>query len=195
MKKLTGYFLQGLLYIAPIALTIYVIYWTFIFTDNLLQTLFEKLFQIHIPGLGVLVIIIGLTFLGFLGQTIIARPIKWVLTRFILKIPFLNLIYSSLKDFFSALVGKEKKFNKPVKVRIHKDDNILRIGFITNENLEALRITDQVAVYLPFSYTFTGVTYLVPKENIEPIDLPATEVIKFIMAGGVTEIESKEISG
>jgi uncharacterized membrane protein len=195
MKQLTGYFLQGLLYIAPIALTIYVIYWTFIFTDNLLQTLFEKLFQIHIPGLGVLVIIIGLTFLGFLGQTIIARPIKWVLTRFILKIPFLNLIYSSLKDFFSALVGKEKKFNKPVKVRIHKDDNILRIGFITNENLEALRITDQVAVYLPFSYTFTGVTYLVPKENIEPIDLPATEVIKFIMAGGVTEIESKEISG
>jgi uncharacterized membrane protein len=107
------------------------------------------------------------------------------------KIPLLNLIYSSLKDFFSALVGKEKKFNKPVKVRIHKDDQILRIGFITNENLEALGVTDQVAVYFPFSYTFTGETFLVPKEHIEPIDLPATEVIKFIMSGGVTEFDLK----
>lgn len=194
MKRLTGYFLQGLLYIAPIALTIYVIYWIFIFTDNLLQSVFEQLFQIHIPGLGVLIIIVGLTFLGFLGQTMIARPIKWILTQFVLKIPLLKLIYSSLKDFFSALVGKEKKFNKPVKVRMHKDDNMLRIGFITNENLNALQINDQVAVYFPFSYTFTGVTYLVPRENIEPINLPATEVIKFLMAGGVTEIEQKVVS-
>lgn len=192
MKRLTGYFLQGLLYIAPITLTIYIIYWIFIFTDNLLQVLFEKFLHVHIPGLGVLIIIIGLTLLGYIGQTIIARPVKYILTRFVLRIPVLNLIYSSFKDFFSALVGKEKKFNKPVKVRINSKDGIFRLGFITNESLEALGVTDLVAVYFPFSYTFTGETFLVSREHIEPVDLPATEVIKFLMAGGVADIDRKK---
>ncbi|MGD9327910.1 MAG: DUF502 domain-containing protein [Cyclobacteriaceae bacterium] len=192
MKKLTGYFLQGLLYVAPISLTFYVIYWLFIFTDNLLQSFFRDLFGISIPGLGVLVIIIGLIILGLIGQTIIAKPFKLLLNNVIYKIPILKLIYSSLKDFFSAFVGKEKKFNRPVKVKLNKNDNILRIGFLTNENLKGFQAEDYVAVYFPFSYTFTGETFLVPKESIEPINIAPTEVLKFLMAGGVVEIESSK---
>lgn len=189
MKKLTGYFLQGLLYVAPISLTFYVIYWIFLFTDNLLQSFFKDLLGISIPGLGVLVIIIGLIILGLIGQTIIAKPFKLFLNNVILKIPILKLIYSSLKDFFSAFMGKEKKFNKSVKVKLNKNDNILRIGFLTNENLKGFQAEDYVAVYFPFSYTFTGETVLVPKEFVEPINIAPTEVIKFLMAGGVIEIE------
>ena len=189
MKKLTGYFLQGLLYVAPIGLTFYVIYWLFIFADNLLQSLLRDVFGASIPGLGVLVIIIVLILLGLIGQTIIAKPFKLLLNNVIFKIPILKLIYSSLKDFFSAFVGKEKKFNKPVKVRLNKNDHILRIGFLTNENLAGLNAEDYVAVYFPFSYTFTGETFLVPKEFVEPIDIAPAEAIKFLMAGGVVEIE------
>ena len=193
MKKLTGYFLQGLLYVAPISLTFYVIYWLFVFTDNLLQSFLKDLFGISIPGLGVFVIIIGLIVLGLIGQTIIAKPFKLFLNNVIFKIPVLKLIYSSLKDFFSAFVGKEKKFNKPVKVKINKNDHILRIGFLTNENLKGLQAEDYVAVYFPFSYTFTGETFLVPKEFVEPIDIAPAEAIKFLMAGGVVEIETKNL--
>jgi uncharacterized membrane protein len=193
MKKLTRYFLQGLLYVAPISLTFYVIYWLFVFTDNLLQSFFEELIGISIPGLGVFVIIVGLIILGLIGQTIIAKPFKLFLNNVIYKIPILKLIYSSLKDFFSAFVGKEKKFNKPVKVKLNKNDNILRIGFLTNENLRGFQTEDFVAVYFPFSYTFTGETLLVPKEYIEPINIAPTEVIKFLMAGGVVEIESNKV--
>lgn len=193
MNRLTRYFLQGLLYLAPISLTVYTVYWIFSFTDNLLQTYLYNFFNIHIPGLGVLVIIVILTVLGFVGQTIIARPFKLLVTKFMLKIPLLNLIYSSVKDFFSAFVGKEKKFNKPVKVKMYNTENIERIGFVTNENLSAINAKDQVAVYFPFSYTFTGETYLVPKNLIEPINLPSTEVMKFIIAGGVVEFEPKEL--
>jgi uncharacterized membrane protein len=189
MKKLTGYFLQGLLYVAPIGLTFYVIYWLFIFADNLLQSLLRDVFGASIPGLGVLVIIVVLILLGLIGQTIIAKPFKLLLNNVIFKIPVLKLIYSSLKDFFSAFVGKEKKFNKPVKVRLNKNDHILRIGFLTNENLAGLNAEDYVAVYFPFSYTFTGETFLVPKEFVEPIDIAPAEAIKFLMAGGVVEIE------
>lgn len=190
MKKLTGYFLQGLLYVAPISLTFYVIYWIFLFTDSLLKSIFKDLLGISIPGLGVLVIIIGLILLGLIGQTIIAKPFNLLLHNVVFKIPILKLIYSSLKDFFSAFVGKEKKFNKPVKVKLNKNDNVLRIGFLTNENLKGLQAEDYVAVYFPFSYTFTGETFLVSKESVEPINIAPTEVIKFLMAGGVVEVES-----
>ena len=192
MKKLTRYFLQGLLYVAPIGLTFYVIYWLFVFTDGLLQSFFKELLGIRVPGLGILVIIIVLILLGLIGQTIIAKPFKLFLSNVIFKIPVLKLIYSSLKDFFSALVGKEKKFNKPVKVKVNKYDNILRIGFLTNENLKGLGAEDYVAVYFPFSYTFTGETFLVPREFVEPVDIPPAEVIKFLLAGGVVEIESSK---
>ena len=191
MKKITAYFLQGLLYIGPIFITIYVIYWIFNFTDGLLKTIFERYFDVHIPGLGILVLLIVITLLGYLGQTIIAKPFKLVLTRFIQRIPLLNLIYSSLSDFFSAVVGKDKRFNKPVKVRINSNEGIYRIGFVTNENLKAISEKKLMAVYFPFSYTFTGETFLVETHYVEPINLPATEVMKFLMAGGIPDIELK----
>jgi uncharacterized membrane protein len=195
MKRLTSYFLQGILYLAPISITIYVIYLIFAFSDNLLQKALTWLIGREVPGLGILIIVLFLTLLGYVGQTIIARPFKLFFSKIIHKIPLLELIYSAIEDFFSAFVGKDKKFNKPVKFKINKGDQACRIGFITNTDLLALGTTDMVAVYVPFSYTFTGETYLVVRQAIEPINLPASEVMKFLVAGGVAEIAREDNLG
>lgn len=55
MKKLTSYFLQGLLFLAPISITVYVIYLVFDFSDNLSQELVSTLIGREIPGLGILI--------------------------------------------------------------------------------------------------------------------------------------------
>lgn len=192
MKKLTSYFFQGLLYLAPISITVYVIYLVFDFSDNLLQEHLSKLIGREVPGLGVLIMLVFLTCLGYVGQTIIARPFKLFFYKIIHTIPLLELIYSAIKDFFSAFVGKDKKFNKPVLFKVNPNDNVFRIGFITNTQLSAFGISDTVAVYVPFSYTFTGETYLVSKEAIKLIQVPASEVMKFIVAGGVAEINTSD---
>ena len=188
MKKLTSYLLQGLLYLAPISITIYVFYLVFEFSDNVSQEVFSRFIGREIPGLGILVMLLLLTVLGYLGQTIIARPFKVFFSKIIRTIPLLELIYSAIKDFFSAFVGKDKKFNKPVMFKINPGDNANRIGFITNEKLEAFGTKELVAVYVPFSYTFTGETYLVSKDAIKPIEAPASEVMKFLVAGGVADV-------
>jgi len=188
MKKLTSYFLQGLVFLAPISITIYVIYLVFEFADNLSQKVLSTLIDREIPGLGILVMLVFLTVLGYIGQTVIARPFKAFFQKIIHKIPLLELIYSAIKDFFSAFVGKDKRFNKPVMFKINLDDSANRIGFITNQNLAAFDALDMVAVYVPFSYTFTGETYLVSKGAIKPIDAPASEVMKFLVAGGVADV-------
>lgn len=192
MKRLSSYFLQGILYLAPISITVYVIYLAFNFSDNLSQEVVAPLIGREIPGLGILIMIVLLTILGYVGQTIIARPFKIFFYKIIHTIPLLELIYSAIKDFFSAFVGKDKKFNKPVMFKINPGDSANRIGFITNENLEVFGDTDLVAVYVPFSYTFTGETYLVSKNVIKPLNVPASEVMKFLVAGGVADVNGFE---
>jgi len=188
MKKITSYLLQGLLYLAPISLTIYLIYLVFNFSDGVSQEVLAPLIGLEIPGLGILVMLVILTILGYLGQTIIARPFKVFFNKLIHTIPLLELIYSAIEDFFSAFVGKDKKFNRPVMFKINPNDQANRIGFITNERLEAFGVNDLVAVYVPFSYTFTGETYLVARDAVVPLEATASEVMKFLVAGGVADV-------
>ena len=64
-----------------------------------------------------------------------------------------------------------------------------KLGFITQKDLSKLGIEGKVAVYLPHSYNFSGNLYIVPIENVTPIDASASESMKFIVSGGVTELD------
>lgn len=188
MKKLVSYFFQGLIYIAPLGLTIYIIYFLFTVVDGFLQKYIDQLFAFYIPGLGLLAILLLITILGFIGQTIIARPFKRLAARIIEKAPLVKVIYSSIRDLLSAFVGKEKKFDQPVLVRVNTISNLEKMGFMTQKDLSDLEIRDKVAVYFPHSYNFSGELFIVPKELVRPINIPATEAMKFIVSGGVTRV-------
>ncbi len=188
MKKLTNYLLQGLLYLAPLTITGYIIYALFTFLDGLSQQLITHLFDIRIPGLGILTLLIFLVLIGFLGKTIIARPLSLIFNKVIDRIPFLKFIYSAFNDLFSAFVGKEKKFNQPVLVKVNLNSDLEKLGFITEENLELLELedNDKVAVYFPHSYNFSGELFIVPRVNIKPVNINSSDVMKFIVSAGLT---------
>ena len=178
MKRIAGYFLQGLLYTAPIGITLYLFYLTFEFLDNLLP--------FKVPGIGILIILAGITIIGFLGQLIISQPIRAFFYRLIERMPLVKVVYSSIKDLLSAFVGKERKFTSPVLVKISANQDIERMGFITQKSLEELGIEDKIAVYIPSSYGLLGDLYIVPKEHVTPIDIHPAEAMKFIVSGGVS---------
>lgn len=192
MKKLIGYFLQGMLYIMPIAVTVYVIIISFVWIDGLLTDL--ELFQNGIfarytfPGLGLLIILLLVTIIGYIGQKIISAPIVKLVEALLEKAPLIKVIYSSVKDLLSAFVGKERKFDQPVLVKLDRNSDIQRLGFITSENLSVIGINEEIAVYLPSSYGLLGELIIVSKDNIKKIDAASTDVMKFIVSGGVTKI-------
>ena len=186
MKKLVNYLLQGLLYIAPLGITAYIIYGVFTFMDGLLQELLVKFFDTKSLGLGFLTLILFLTLVGFLGRTLIAQPIKLLFRNIIDRIPLLKFIYGAFNDLFSAFVGKEKKFSKPVLVKVNLNSDLEKLGFITEENLELLDEKDKVAVYFPHSYNFSGELFIVPRANIKPVDINSSDVMKFIVSAGLT---------
>lgn len=185
MKRLINYMLQGLLFIAPLAITIYIIYQLFNVIDGILKELLIKWFDIYIPGLGILIIILLLMLIGFLGKTILGRPLKAFINKLQKRIPLLKVIYSAFNDLFSAFVGKEKKFNRPVLVLVNHISNLEKLGFLTEEDLSRLGEKEKVAVYFPHSYNFSGELFIVPRENIRPVDISPADVMKFIVTAGV----------
>lgn len=186
VKKLVNYLLQGLLYIAPLGITAYIVYSLFMFMDGLLQAQLIKFFDIKIPGLGALTLLFFLILVGFMGKTIIAQPLRKLFNKIIESIPLLNFVYGAFNDLFSAFVGKEKKFSKPVLVKVNLNSDLEKLGFITEENLELLNLKDKVAVYFPHSYNFSGELFIVPTKNITSIDVNSSDVMKFIVSAGLT---------
>ena len=183
MKKFINYFLQGLLYIVPITVTLYVVVWTFQKIDGILPFQF--------PGLGLIVIISLITIIGFLGSAVITSPINAFFQNLLKRAPLLKTIYSSVKDLMSTFVGNKKGFSEPVLVKIYENSTIERIGFITNEDVESLNIAKgKVLVYMPHSYAISGQLFVVEKKNLTPIDKSSAEIMKLIVSGGVTEIDN-----
>jgi uncharacterized membrane protein len=179
MKKLLGYFFQGLLLVVPLVLTVFIVYKMFVVVDELLP-------YHPFPGSGVIILLVAITLIGVLGNTLIARKLHDLLHHLIHKLPLLNTIYTAIKDLLSAFVGEKRKFDKPVLVKLSRESNIQKVGFITQTDLKSLGMTgSQVAVYLPHSYAFSGNLFIVERENVTPIKASSAEVMKFIVSGGV----------
>lgn len=195
MNRLIRYFFQGLLLISPLAITIYAIWVSFVFVDGLLIQYLTDLIGFKIPGLGLLIILTFITLIGVIGSSILLKPILNSLDKIISQAPLVKIIYTSIKDFMSAFVGKDKKFTEPVLVKFDKNIDLERLGFITQHDLSGLGIeANKVAVYLPHSYTFSGNLVIIPVENIKVLNANSTEVMKFIVTAGVTAIQAQKAS-
>ena len=183
MNKIINYFFQGLLYIVPISVTLYVVYWSFNKIDGILPFDF--------PGLGLIVVVTIITLIGAIGSKLISSPINSLFVKLLEKAPLLKTIFSSVKDLMNTFVGGKKGFDQAVLVKIYENSTIERIGFITNEDLKNLNInSERVLVYLPHSYAFSGQLFIVDKKNITTINSASSDVMKLIVSGGVTEIEN-----
>ena len=180
-RRIMNYFFQGLLFVAPISITIFVIVRLFIFFDGLIP--------VHFPGLGLLIVLVSITLVGLIGSLLIRTPLSYFFNRMMDRIPLVKILYSALNDLMSAFVGQKRKFNRPVMVVMNRESNIRKLGFITEEDLASIGIGEgMVAVYLPHSYNFSGNLFIVPGTSVEPIEAPATDVMKFIVSGGITKV-------
>lgn len=182
MKTLIKHFFQGLLYTVPIGATLYVLYKGFLWLDGLLPT--------ELPGLGILIILGALTFIGWIGTYVITTPVQAVGNQLLKKMPLIKVIYTSIKDLLSAFVGKEKSFTKPVFMKVYANSEVRRLGFITDDDLEKLDKSDElIAVYAPHSLAVSGQLYFVPKSYVEPVSARPTDVMKYIISAGVTRVD------
>ncbi|OYX19518.1 MAG: hypothetical protein B7Z16_07615 [Algoriphagus sp. 32-45-6] len=179
-RRVLSYFFRGLLFLTPLAITVYVIYQIFLFLDNLIP--------VPIPGIGILMVLGLITFVGYLASLFFTKPLFDWFERGVFKIPLVNLLYTSIKDLMGAFVGEKKKFSSPVIVEI--SDSLSRLGFITQEDMSVIEEPELVAVYFPHSYNVSGNVFLVKREKIKPLKgVKSSDVMKFMVSGGVSSLE------
>ncbi|HEX8313475.1 MAG TPA: DUF502 domain-containing protein [Flavisolibacter sp.] len=194
-SKLLNYFLQGLLVIAPIAITIYAVYSVVSFIDNQVPIFTAKdadgKVYVRNYGLGFLIVIVAIIVIGYTSSFFIKNRMFNLFDSVLKRTPGIRFIYSTTKEFFEAFAGEKKKFNKPVLANID-DNDVWRVGFITQEEARDFGFTEYVAVYIPMSYSIAGNVYLLPRVRVRSVtNINATDAMKFAISGGVTAVDDK----
>jgi uncharacterized membrane protein len=179
MKRLIRYFFEGLIFVVPVAVTIYVVYKSFIIVDSWLP--------IGVRGAGFIIILVGITLIGFLTSNFLTRSVLRFVESILDRLPFVKLLHSSVKDMMTAFVGERKRFDKPVLVEIVPGTGVLAIGFMTRESLDQFDLANEAAVYFPQSYNFAGNLLLYPKSSIRLLNADSPKVMAFVVSGGITE--------
>lgn len=201
-KKVVQYFLQGLLIIAPLAITIYAIYWVVSTVDNWLPIFREEVkdaqgrvigHEVKNYGLGFVVIITAIILIGYLSSFFIQSRLFNLFDRWLEKTPGIKFIYTSTRDFFEAFAGNKRKFNKAVLANVFSDE-VWIVGFLTDEEMAKFDMgADKVAVYVPQAYNFAGQLYIMPRDKVKKIEhITSGEAMKYAVTGGVVDLEAED---
>jgi uncharacterized membrane protein len=192
IRALFNYLIRGSLVILPIAAALFFIYWAVSELDSALN-LSDAIWvdqlgkPIYIPGLGILSVVVILIVVGIIVTNFVTDPIKKWVTSWFKKLPIFNVLYTSFKDLTEAFVGDDKKFNEPVVVEFN-ETGLKKIGFLTQKDLSKIGYPGEVAVYFPLSYSFAGQLCIVKADRVKPLKMSASEAMKFIVSGGVSQI-------
>ena len=179
-----------MLIVFPLGATIYLVSITINWVNSIFNDLFFSWFELDIPGLGILSGFVIISVIGFLFTRAFTKPIVNLFESLFSKTPLVSIVYTSLKDLTEAFVGDKKKFTKPVKIQFG-EMGMTRFGFITQESLLNLGLENEVSVYCPHSYNFSGNLYIVPKDSVAPINADPADFMRFIVSGGVTSMTKK----
>jgi uncharacterized membrane protein len=186
MRRLLGYFVRGLVLLAPLVVTVWVCWLVFKNVDGWLG--------LPIPGAGFVATLLLITVVGFLGSNLLTRSAVNVLEGLMTRLPFVRLLYGSTKDLLNAFVGEKRRFDKPVSLDLSTDGGVRLVGFVTQESLAHLGMTEYVAVYCPHSYNFSGQLHLVLATRVRALDVASADAMAFVVSGGVSGLVPAALS-
>ena len=178
MNWLLKNFLRGLVIVVPIAVTVYLLYQTFVTLDRLLKLPF--------PGLGLAILLAAIIAIGALASNFVGREVFALTEKLFTRAPIVRIVYAAIKDLLEAFVGNKRRFDRPVIVSINDDVRVF--GFITRDDLTSLEMPGDVGVYIPFSYTWDGCLIVVARERVKTIELDSASVMALVVSGGVSKV-------
>lgn len=178
--------MQGLIILAPIVITGYVLYFVFTWIDGFLRP------YVPYPGIGFLIIIGFILFVGWVSSYFIMESLISFFDHWLERTPGIKILYSATKDFFQAFGGEKKKFTNAVLANVFGND-VWIVGFLTDDEMKKFDMgADMVGVYVPQAYNFAGQLYILPKDKIRKIEnIAAGDVMKYTVTGGVVETQEK----
>ncbi len=183
--KISEQFMNGLIILAPPAITAFVVMWILNLTENKIGVEIEKYFNVHFPGIGLISIVLSIWIVGLVfGHTFPQKVIK-IVEYFLDKIPVVKFIYSSVKQFSKAIFESNSSFQKVVLVPYQGN---LVMGFLMRHVPEPVqrKLGDEyVCVYVPWSLNMTaGMNLFVKRSALVMLDMELEDGLQFILTAG-----------
>lgn len=195
-------FLTGIVVTAPIGATVWVVFTFVNWVDGRVMPLFppkynpENYLPIDVPGLGLIIAMVGLTLLGALAANIFGRTLLGLGERLLARVPFVSNLYDALKQIIKTVIsGADKNFQDAVLIEYPRK-NLWAIGFVTADAQYELAERlggDWVAVFVPTTPNPTSGFLLYEKrENLINLDMSVEETAKLVISAGLVYPESEE---
>jgi uncharacterized membrane protein len=192
MKKITRTFLTGLAVTLPVVLTLYLLVWVTLTIERVLDRVLHLVLPeaVYVPGLGLVLGVVLVFFVGLLMRTWAARNIFAWTEKQMYRVPVVKTVYGALRDFTVFLSRPQKQGPQQV-VLVRLGDTDLRVmGFVTRDDLAGLPPNmsepGMILVYMPMSYQVGGYTALVPRASVQPVDMSFEEAMRFTLTAGLS---------
>ena len=184
------YFLAGLILWAPLSITIWVIAWVFDVLDSVLPMAIrsEALFGMHVPGFGVLVVVLLILVTGFVAANLIGQKLVEIWEGMMRRIPLVRSIYSSVKQVSDTILSPNgQAFRQAVLVQYPRQGS-WTIGFLTGtpaSDVAQHLPTECVSVYVPTTPNPTsGFFLMMPKSEVIELSIGVDAALQYVVSMG-----------
>ena len=201
-QKLRRDFLTGLVVLIPIVLTVYLVWSVIAFIDKVIIPIIPPkynpldLFEVYIPGLGVILFLIVTTFIGSLASGFIGRQTINLGEKILLRTPIVSTVYNSIKQIIQAVFKPDgTNFKQPCLVEYPRK-GVWAVAFISTETYgeikQKINQGSLVTVFLPTTPNPTsGFMLFIPKDDIIILDMSVEDAAKLIISAGLVMPEKK----
>ena len=199
--RLRGYFLAGVLVTAPVAITLASAWWFVGFVDSKVVPLIPARynpdsylrdivgFEIGLPGLGVVVLLVLITLIGALTAGFVGRYVVNLGERILARMPVIRSVYSAVKQIFETVLKQQSNAFRQAVLIEYPRRGIWAVGFITGNTegeVQNLIKNDMVNVFLPTTPNPTsGFLLFVPREEVVDLSMTVEEAIKMVISAGI----------
>jgi len=194
-ERLRAYFIAGILVTGPISFTLYLAFLFVDFIDSRVALVIPAQYNpsnylpVHIPGIGLVVVVVGLTLIGSLTAGYVGRRLLRYGDRVLARMPLIRGLYGAMKQIFETVLSKQSNtFREVVLVEWPRRD-LWTIGFVTGKTegeIRELTFDDGINIYVPTTPNPTsGYLIHVPRHEVRPLSMTVEEAIKFVISGGI----------
>lgn len=185
MGKVSKYFINGVIVLVPIAITLFVVMQVFTFTEWLVGRFLPT--NMKFTGIAMLVMLAGIVLIGLLSTH---WALQWLLTwaeKMLNRIPGVKFIYNSVKQLSSAMLDSKSLLSNPVLVPFPQPGSF-SLGFITSDVSDGLSEKlpdDHVCVFVPMSLNLTaGFNIFVPRSEVRILDVTSESALQYVLTAG-----------
>lgn len=199
--RLRGYFLAGVLVLAPIAITVAVALWFIDLVDSQIVPLIPDHLnpdtyirevlgvEIGLPGLGVLILAVFITFVGAFTAGLVGRFMIGIGESILHRMPVVRSVYSGSKQILETILKQQSDAFRQAVLVEYPRRGVWAFAFVTaNTEGEVKRLLegDMVNVYVPTTPNPTsGFLLFVPRKDMIVLDMPVEEAIKMLISMGI----------